>query len=495
MTVPHAPATPSSGLRSIATNAGYLFVARFVTYGLRAVYVIVLARAFGPELYGLLAYGQSWVGVFLPLTVLGFGVVLAREAGLDPARGREQVAHMLALRGALTVAAAALCIGIGWAVNDDPAVRMLIGILVLALIGRAAATLAEDVFAAFEAAHLTFRQEALFRPAEVGLGLTVLAFGGGVIEIAAVHAAVHIIQGGRGLILARRYVTILREDLTWRSLKPLLAKGAMAGAAGLLSAWILQGPLVIYAQIANDKASIGNLALVLQALVLCCTLPWAIGRAALPVLSRASARQDGGQVRFAEVMLRLAFVFAGASALAGLALGPPFMAWVFGAGYAEAGSMLGPALWLLLPLTAATALNPLLMVRERYGAAALSALAGAAVMTVAAPLLAMPMGPLGAISGAIAGAGLWAVWLLVLVGKDDGVDIRCAILRPAIALTLAVFAYLIMAGTGTGPLATLLVAWLVLLLATGVFCMTPAEWYATAAFATKHWANIIDRLR
>lgn len=494
MTVPHTPAPPSSGLRSIATNAGYLFVARFVTHAVRAVYVIVLARAFGPELYGLLAYGQSWVGVFLPLTVLGFGVVLAREVGLDPAHGREDAAHMFVVRGALTLAAAALCIGIGWAVNTDPAVRMLIGILVLALIGRAAATLAEDVFAAFEAAHLTFRQEALFRPAEVGLGLAVLAFGGGVIEIAAVHAAMHVVQGARGAILARRYVTLLREGLAWRSLKSLLLKGAMAGAAGLLSVWILQGPLVLYAQIAADKASIGNLALVLQALVLCCTLPWAIGRAALPVLSRASARPDGGQARFADFMLRLAFVFAGASALAGFALGPPLMAWVFGAGYAEAGALLGPALWLLLPLTAATALNPLLMVRESYGAAALAALAGAAAMTISVPLLAMPMGPLGAISGAIAGAGLWAVCLLVLVAQGDSVAIHLAILRPAIALTLAVFAYLAMADTSAGPVACLLVAWLVLLSATGGLCMTPAERRATAAFAAKLRAKIIGRL-
>jgi O-antigen/teichoic acid export membrane protein len=283
--------------------------------------------------------------------------------------------------------------------------------------------------------------------------------------------------------------------LTWRSLKPLLVKGAMAGAAGLLSVWILQGPLVLYAQIAADKASIGNLALVLQALVLCCTLPWAIGRAALPVLSRAGARQDGGQARFADVMLRLAFVFAGAAALAGLALGPPLMAWVFGAGYAEAGALLGPALWLLLPLTAATALNPLLMVRERYGDAALAALAGAAVMTGTVSILALVLGPLGAIAGAIAGAGSWAVCLLILVAQDDGVAMRLAILRPAIALTLAVFTYLAMAGIGADPMTNLLVACMVLLLATGGLCMTPAERHATAAFATKKWANIIGRLR
>ena len=49
-----------SGIKSIAVNAGYLTAARVLPQVLRIFYVIVLARYLGPEIYGLLAYGQSW---------------------------------------------------------------------------------------------------------------------------------------------------------------------------------------------------------------------------------------------------------------------------------------------------------------------------------------------------------------------------------------------------------------------------------------------------
>ncbi|MHA1600298.1 MAG: oligosaccharide flippase family protein, partial [Alphaproteobacteria bacterium] len=446
---------------------------------------VVLARALGPEMYGLLAYGQSWYGIFLPITALGFAVVLAREAGVDRARGRLLAARMFTLRGPLTLLAAVLCAGIGWAVNTESTVRLLLNIFSLALVGRAVATMAEDVFAAFEISHLTLRQEAVFRPAEVGLGLAILAGGGGVLEIAALHAAIHVAQGVRGMVLVRRHVTLRREPLVWQPLAGLLTKGMLAGSAGLLSAWLLQGPLVLYAQSAVDKASIGHLALAMQALVLLCNLPWAIGRAALPVLSRASVRQDGSDVHYADAMLRLAFAFAAAFGLAGMAIGPWLMASVFGAGYTATGELLGPALWLLLPLTAATALNPLLMARESYVAAGLSALAGAVTMTLAVPILTTSMGPTGALAGAGAGLSVWAVCLLGLVARRKGVTIGLAVVRPSIVVAITLIAYVSMQNAGASPWWSLAVAWLVLLLAGPVLCLATTERRAIATFLTR----------
>lgn len=498
MTVPSAPAPPTdrpSGFRSIATNAGYLFAARSVTMLLRTLYVIVLARALGPEIYGLLAYGQSWYGVFLPLTALGFAIVLAREAGVERARGRVLAVRMLVIRAPLTLAAAILSAGIGWVANADPAVRLLLAIFSLALVGRAIATMAEDVFAAFEISHVTFRQEALFRPVEVGLGLAILAAGGGVFAIAALHASLQIAQGVRGLALVRRHLPLPRAALVWGSMGPLLGTGLRAGVAGVLAAWLLQGPLVLYAQSAGDKAGIGHLALALQALVLLCNLPWAIGRAAVPVLSRASARQDGSEARYANAMLRLAFAFAAALGLAGMAVGPGLTARLFGTGYAVTGDLLGPALWLLLPLTAATALNPLLMVRERYLAAGLSAFAGALVMTLAVPVLAARMGPSGALAGAGAGLSLWAVSLLGQVAHRHGVALGLAVVRPSIVVAIALLAYLTMQSAGAGAWWSLAVAWLGLLLAGVGVGLEAGERRRLSVAIAAHWTGAWRRIR
>lgn len=481
------------GIRSIAANAGYFFAARSIANILRAVYVVVLARMFGPELYGLLAYGQSWYTVFVPLTSLGFAVLIAREAGRDRASGQALAVDALVWHGPLTFVAAALCAGIGWAINADPAVRLLLGVFSLALVGRAMAIMAEEIFAAFEMSHLAFQQEAMFRPAEVGIGLAVVAAGGSVLEIAILHAAIQIVQGLRGLALIRRHLAVLRGVSAWRPSGSVLIRGMLAGLSGLLAGWLLQGPLVLYAQSTADKASVGQLALVLQALVLLCNLPWAIGRSALPVLSSAEARQDGSGARYADAMLRLAFILAAALGLAGMAIGPWFMVSVFGAGYAVAGTLLGPALWLLLPLTAATALNPLLMVRERYATAGLSALAGAAVMVVAVLVLAPSMGPAGAVAGAGAGLGVWALCLLGVVGRHEGIAIGLAVVRPGIVAAAALFTYLALQSAGAGPLGSLALAWLVLLLAGAGLCMVAAERRAVIAAIAALWTRAFRR--
>lgn len=482
------------GLRSIATNAGYLFAARTVTSVLRVLYIIALARVFGPELYGLLAYGQSWIGIFIPLTALGFGVLLSRETGIDRTHGQLLTVQMFALRGPLTLVAAILCAGIGWAANTEPTVRLLLYILSLAMIGRAMAIMAEDAFTAFEISHLTFRQEVLFRPAEVGLGFAILAAGGGVFEIAGLHAAVQIAQGVRGLVLVRRHLDLPAMPIVWPAMGRLLVKALSAGAAGLVAAWLLQGPLVLYAQSTADRTGVGQLALVLQALVLLCNLPWAIGRSALPVLSSAKARRDGASVRYAEAMLRLAFILTAALGMAGMATGPWLMVSVFGTGYAIAGNLLGPALWLLLPLTAATALNPLLMVRERYGAAGWSALTGATVMTVAVLLLAPRIGPASAVAGAGAGLGVWAVCLLGVVGRREGIGIGLAVVRPGIVAAMALVIYLTMQSAGVELWWSLALAWLVLLLAGAGLCTVPTERRALIAALTTLWSRAFRQI-
>ena len=496
MKVPDAP-TPQpgqpSGIRSIAANAGYLFAARSISSVLRALYIIVLARTFGPELYGLLAYGQSWYGVFVPLTALGFATILSREAGHDQARSRILAAQIFALRGPLTLLAAILCAGIGWFANPDPIVRMLLYIFSLALIGRALATMAEDAFSAFEISKLTFRQEILFRPTEVGLGLAILAAGGGVLEIAGMHAAVQIVQGVRGLVLVHRHLNLPIVPLVWPSMGRLLAKALFVGLAGLVSAWLLHGPLVLFAQLSTDKASVGQLALAIQALVLLCNLPWAISRSALPVLSRAKQRRDGSGIRYADAMLRVAFALAAGLGLAGIAIGPWLMVSVFGTEYGATGALLGYVLWLLLPLTAATALNPLLMVRERYGAAGLSALFGALGMIVAVPVLSSSMGPAGAIAGAGAGLGIWAACLLGFVSRHDDIKIGLAVVRPSIVVALTLLAYFAIRSAGAGPWWSLALAWLFLLLGGVGLCMVTAERQALAATLTALWARAFRR--
>jgi len=114
-------------------------------------------------------------------------------------------------------------------------------------------------------------------------------------------------------------------------------------------------------------------------------------------------------------------------------------------------------------------------------------------MVVAVPVLSSIMGPVGAVAGAGAGLSLWAVCLLGLVGRREGITIGLAVIRPGIVVAIALFAYVMMESVGAGPWWALAVAWLVLLLAGVGLCMVTAERRALTALVSALWARTFRR--
>ncbi len=53
-------ASSSAACRSIARNTRYLVTGEIVGRAIRALYLIMLARHLGPDLFGLLSYAQFW---------------------------------------------------------------------------------------------------------------------------------------------------------------------------------------------------------------------------------------------------------------------------------------------------------------------------------------------------------------------------------------------------------------------------------------------------
>jgi len=434
----------SPGIRSIAGNASNLAAARVFTQAVRGIYVVVLARYLGPEIYGLLAYGQSWYMAFLPLTALGLGSIIIREVGRNRERGSEVVATSLGLRTLLAFGGAIACGIAGLFTETNVATEQLLLVFSIALVGRGIANWSEQVFAAYETSRYTLQQELLFRILEVIFGLVALGLGGGATAIAAVHAFIWWLQAIRGLYLVHHRLTAIRFKLPWQDLARLFIQGLPLCLSALFSGWLLQGPLVLYRHVAGAETDLGQLALAVQALVLLCTVPWSIGMASLPVLSRAVEREDGKDLWFAEGMLRVGFLLGGMVALAAMAFGPWLVEGVLGDGYALAGQMLGPALWLLIPLTAGTSLAQVFVARGRYFIPFLHALSGAVVFTLTLPMLASFLGPIGALWATGAGMGVWASGLIIQLARKSALDLSFAVLRPGIVVLLAAALYKIL---------------------------------------------------
>ena len=168
----------------------------------------------------------------------------------------------------------------------------------------------------------------------------------------------------------------------------------------------------MFRHLAGNPYDLGQLALAMQAFFALCAVPWSISLSALPVLSRATVRQDGKDVLFASAMARIAILFGALAGLSAMALGPWLVDSLFGGRYVLAGRLLGPALWLLVPMAAGTAMAQVLVAQGRLVSQALCAIAGAGVMIALMFALKATMGPGGAL---VAAGATWQAFAAALV--------------------------------------------------------------------------------
>jgi O-antigen/teichoic acid export membrane protein len=401
----------------------------------RVVYVLVLARYLGPELYGWFSYGQSWYLALLPLTGLGLAEILGREVGRHRHQAGPTVAQSLTL---LTVVAIAVALGsglVGWCVEERAEVRWLILIFSVALAGHAVSNWTGTVFIAYEETQYCLRQGILFRPLDMVLGLGALLTGFGVMAVACIYAASWWIQSFQGLALIRRYIVPVHYTWRWRPLLHLLAQGLPIAVGIFCVTWLQQGPLVLFRLAAGEAYSLGELALAMKVFTPLCAVASIIPLAALPALSRTVGRGDGLERVFTENMLQMGLLLGAVAGFLGLAFGPLVVETLLGSPYKPAGELLGLALWLLVPWSWGHTVWRVLLARDQTLASTVCAMGGALVLSLTLPFFVSRFGVSGALLAAGAGIGVWSMSLLALLSQADGLDVVHGICRPgAVAL-------------------------------------------------------------
>lgn len=429
------------GVRSVARNASAILSVRMLTRLMRALYIVILARYLGPEMFGLFAYGQSWYIAFLPLTALGLGPVLSREIGRDRGSGAKLVNTSISLKTISALVGAILCAVLGWITDPDAAARNLLMLFALALAGRSIALWAEEVFIAYESSRLVLRQNMIFRPAEIAIAIAVLVAGGDLMALAITHGLIWWLQAAAGLSLLHRRLVALRPRWSPSEVGHLLRAGLPICVAGVLGSWLMHGPLILFRHTAGTGSDLGQLAMAIQILTLTIILPASVAQAALPVMSRAVQRGDGKETRYLEGMGRLGVSLAVGAGLTALTVIEPLFDLVLGSGYSVASELVTYVLWLLLPFSVAIASSQVLVARGHFTWTAPCALAGALVMTAATVPLASAHGAIGAVIALAAGLIVWALALLVLVAREGRVNFGLAFVRPCLSAALAIAAY------------------------------------------------------
>ncbi len=407
-----------SGARSVLRNALYISSATSLTIVLRGLYALVLARHLGPDEYGVLNYGLAWYFVFLPLTFLGLQAILGAEVGRDRGIGKELVSETLALKVAATGLLVPIYVGLVVVVEPDHHMKGVLLLLSMALAGRSIATWVTQVVVAYETARLHLRQEAVFRSAEVILGIIAVLLGAGVYGIAALHGTVWLSQAVFGIALVHRRVEPLRW--TWSSAKSLslLRRGLPIGISTILTTWLMQSPLLVYRHAVGADAALGQLALVLQLVGLSSAVVASGTSAALPVLSRSVRQRDGQDKRYLRAVYAISILLGGSAAIVGALIGEPLIVWAFGQQYQQAAGLIGLALWLLIPLLLAPAVSQYYFAHRKYAGPLFASALGLAVVALFGPSASAGYGVEGVLWAFGAGCAVWG--LVLTIGLRSG---------------------------------------------------------------------------
>ena len=434
--------TPRSGYRPIGTNTGFLFAAQAVGSILRALYAVVLARWLGPELFGLMNYGLGWYAAFLAVANLQLESYMSRQVALYPARTSEVLSQAATLRIFSTGFVFVVAVTAAFTHGADSALVPVLLVYSFALAGRSAAMWCSSAFISREDAWQVFKMEVVFRVVEVLAGIAALLLGSGLFGVALIHALSWWGQSIYGLWLVRGHhpaiclrVRLVEQVALFRAVLPV-------AIASIGATWLMQGPFVLFRDKASVAAELGVLALVLQIFVLLAGVPVALGRAALPALSRTVARTDSKDALFLGLVLRAAIPGTAVLIIGAAAAGPWVIPLIFGDAYHSAGQHLALGMMLVLPFGVATIANQILIAHGRTWPAMICALCGAAAMTILVHIFVPPGGAVTDYLLCIfAGMSVWLIVALAQVSRAVAVDWNQCLLKPALAGGLGVGLY------------------------------------------------------
>lgn len=415
---------------------------RLLLVAAKAIYVIAITRNFDPHLYGLISYSISWYLAFLPITLLGLGMILAREIGRDRSQAADIIPHTLAIRAFSALLISVLCGGIGLIVEPDPLVRSMLLLSAIALVGRAVTLWTEHVYVAFEALQFRLLQDVIYRPLEVVCGIAVLYAGGGAVEILAIHAISWVLQAAHGLWIVSSRFNELIAPLEWNRVCNLLKTGIVYGVGVAAIGWLSAGPLVLFRQFETSSDSLGQVALALQLFTILNIVPMSVAGVALPVLTRSAARGDRKDNLYVEGFSRLVALVGVLGAVVGFALGPWITELLFGTAYELTGDLLGWVALLLIPFSAAQSMGQVLVARAQVAAFLFSACAGAAALTVVLLLIVPQMGAIGVILAAGLGMALQCLIAGVFLARKTGINLKRSIYFPWTVTVTTVAVYM-----------------------------------------------------
>jgi len=378
-------------VRKVLKGTADLGAAQIIRTTLRAVYIIVLARFLGPELYGLFNYGLGWYLAFMSLTLLGFDLILGKEGGQEGVDADTFVAATFRVQLAVTFPTALVCWLVALAL-EDPDISMILGVFSIALMGRSIAAWASFVFISREKSNRVFWLESTCRILEALCGTLALLVGGSLFEVVVIHALFWWVQAIWGLCELSAHRLLLIPNRVGDIIRSLGGAPIVLGLAGVFQVWIVQGPIILFRQLGGSDALLGQIALAFQVFGLLAGLSWVILRAVLPHLSKSVRAGRSADLTFANLLGQLTIVGAGAATVITYFFGDTVLHWLVGNEYDAAGQFLPYTVAATAAFTIGVGAHQILAAHGKYTAILFGTATGAVIMT-GVMLVVWPLSP------------------------------------------------------------------------------------------------------
>lgn len=330
------------GIASILRNGALLAGTQWAEAILRGLYVLIIGRWLGPELYGAWSYATTSYTFALGLTLYGLETLIPLRLGREPEAARF-LGTTLVIRLGLLLAAAALFAAHALVFEADGPTRVALLLVLPALIGRGLVLWTRSALLGLEKSATAFSLAVRMRLFEVAAGLVGLWLGAGLVLLLAIHAVSWIGEAALAYRALSRHLHVpLRADRP--ELRAVLREGFVLGLVTISLAVLTAMPLILLRHLTGDLATVGQIGIALQVSSLAVVGAQGLLTAALPVVARATTRGDRRLRHYGlGIALGATFIF-GIAILLAEAFGPAAISALLGDGFAPAGALLAPAL-------------------------------------------------------------------------------------------------------------------------------------------------------
>ncbi|NKB56016.1 MAG: oligosaccharide flippase family protein [Alphaproteobacteria bacterium] len=399
--------------KKLVIDAISLIFSRFIQVGSRFLYLVIVARMLGPELYGQLSYSQSWYLVFFQFCMLGLPSVVARAAG----RGGEEADRVISgSNGAVFVACTVLAIlagAITWLIESDPAVRLVSTIFSIGVLTRGVAVWIEILLIAYERSRRILLTSLFIRPAEPIFAYILLAYGWGVAGLATVHVslwALHALIVGIVYLRVKRRITM---HFRLPVVIPLLKDGAALWIGGGAIGYLQVGPVIVHKWM--DGSDLGILAILTQVVVVLGVVPLSIMQALLPAMSRQVENPAGDSRNLTSVMMSTFLIGGALCSTVAHVVAYPVLLLILGEVYAQSASVLWVSVFTIGIFGAALTMNQLLTAKGRYYQVGIASVVGCAAFFAMGTIEGNPT-PFSTMIAASVGYGVWFLVAAIFAG-------------------------------------------------------------------------------